>query len=147
MASIERSALVSYTPEQMFELVNDIESYPQFVPGCVGASVQQDNGGSKVATLDIAKAGIKKSFTTRNTLMRPERIDMTLVDGPFKSLGGGWQFVALGDEGCKIVFKLEFEFASKLLGMAFGKIFNEITAKMVEAFVKRANQVYGAENV
>jgi len=143
MATIERSALVRYSDQQMFDLVNHIEAYPEFVPGCVGAAVLEQQDNTKVARLDISKAGIAKSFTTRNTLVEPTEIGMDLVDGPFKSLTGGWQFVRLEDNACKIVLKLEFEFSNRLLSMAFGKVFNEINTRMVDAFVKRANEIYG----
>tara|TARA_R100001224_G_scaffold29069_3_gene16068 strand:+ start:39298 stop:39765 length:468 start_codon:yes stop_codon:yes gene_type:complete len=143
MPSIEKSALVSYSAEQMFNLVNDIDSYPEFVPGCADSRVVEQNGDYKVASLQISKAGIQKTFTTRNKLVKPERIDMELVDGPFKKLTGGWVFKPLSDDACKVELKLDFEFSSRLLGMAFGKIFSEVTSKMVDAFVKRAEQVYG----
>lgn len=143
MPRIEKSALVSYSAQQMFDLVNDIESYPQFVPGCVAARVKEQGDDYKVATLDISKAGIRKSFTTRNQLMPPEQIGMQLVDGPFKSLGGGWRFIPLSDDACKIQFELDFEFSNRLLSMAFGKIFKEVTVRMVDAFVQRAKKVYG----
>lgn len=144
MARIERSALVGYSAQQMFDLVNDIPAYPEFVPGCVGAEVLEASASHKVARLDISKAGIRKSFTTRNDLHEPDRIDMTLVDGPFKALNGGWRFQKLEENACKIIFELDFEFSNRLLGMAFGKIFNEITSRMVDAFVVRAQQVYGS---
>lgn len=143
MASIERSALVSFSCQQMFDLVNDIEAYPEFVPGCVGATILEQSDDHKVAKLNISKAGIGKSFTTRNTLHAPERIDMQLVDGPFKRLSGGWQFQPISEHACKIIFKLDFEFSNRLLSMAFGRIFHEITTRMVDAFAKRAQQVYG----
>ncbi len=143
MPRIEKSALVSYSAQQMFDLVNDIDAYPQFVPGCVGARVLEQGDDYKVASLNISKAGIRKSFTTRNKLRPPERIEMQLVDGPFKQLGGGWRFVPLAEDACKIQFELDFEFSSRLLGMAFGKIFGEVTARMVDAFAERAKQVYG----
>ncbi|RUO58589.1 type II toxin-antitoxin system RatA family toxin [Pseudidiomarina insulisalsae] len=143
MPSIERSALVPYSDAQMYALVNDIESYPQFVPGCRSAQVIEQTDSSKVARLDISKAGVGKSFTTRNTLEPPDRIGMELVDGPFRYLRGGWHFQRLDENACKIVLKLEFEFANRFLGLAFGKIFNEIQSRMVDAFVKRAEQVYG----
>ncbi|MCJ8315669.1 type II toxin-antitoxin system RatA family toxin [Idiomarina sp.] len=143
MPSIEKSALVSYSAEQMFNLVNDIDSYPEFVPGCADSRVVEQNGDYKVASLQISKAGIQKTFTTRNRLVKPERIDMELVDGPFKKLTGGWVFKPLSDDACKVELKLDFEFSSRLLSMAFGKIFSEVTSKMVDAFVKRAEQVYG----
>lgn len=146
MARIERSALVEYSPQQMFDLVNDIESYPQFVPGCVGAQTLERSDTHKVARLNISKAGITKSFTTRNSLQPPEVMGMELVDGPFKRLGGGWRFMPLGEHACKVVFELEFEFSNRLLAMAFGKIFEEVTSRMVDAFVTRAEQVYGTSN-
>ncbi|RUO77270.1 type II toxin-antitoxin system RatA family toxin [Idiomarina seosinensis] len=142
MPRIEKSALVSHSAQQMFDLVNDIDKYPDFVPGCVDAKVIEQGDDYKVATLDISKAGIRKSFTTRNTLVAPERIDMQLVDGPFKKLSGGWRFTPLADDACKIQFELDFEFANRLLGMAFGKIFSEVTARMVDAFVERSKKVY-----
>ncbi|MGM0480582.1 MAG: type II toxin-antitoxin system RatA family toxin [Pseudomonadota bacterium] len=142
MPRIEKSALVAYSAQQMFELVNDIETYPKFVPGCVDARVVEQGDDYKVATLDISKAGIRKSFTTKNILLEAERIDMQLVDGPFKSLSGGWRFTPISDDACKIQFELQFEFANRLLGMAFGKIFSEVTSRMVDAFVQRAKQVY-----
>lgn len=142
MPRIEKSALVPYSAQQMFDLVNDIDTYPEFVPGCVDARVSEQGENYKVATLDISKAGIRKSFTTKNILSAPERIDMHLVDGPFKQLRGGWRFIPISDDACKIQFELEFEFASRLLGMAFGKIFSEVTTRMVDAFAQRAKQVY-----
>ncbi|WP_417658496.1 type II toxin-antitoxin system RatA family toxin [Pseudidiomarina sp.] len=145
MPTIERSALVPYSDAQMYALVNDIDSYPEFVPGCSTASVLESDETSKVARLDISKAGISKSFTTRNTLEPFQRIGMELVDGPFQYLRGGWSFHALDENACKIVLKLEFEFANRLLGMAFGKIFNELQSRMVDAFVQRAQHVYGAK--
>lgn len=145
MPTIERSALVPYSDAQMYALVNDIDSYPEFVPGCRTASVLESDETSKVARLNISKAGISKSFTTRNTLEPFQRIGMELVDGPFQYLRGGWSFHALDENACKIVLKLEFEFANRLLGMAFGKIFNELQSRMVDAFVQRAQHVYGAK--
>ena len=143
MPTIERSALVPYSDAQMYALVNDVDRYPEFVPGCRTATVLESSDSSKVARLDISKAGISKSFTTRNTLEPYERIGMELVDGPFQYLHGGWSFHALDQNACKIVLKLEFEFANRLLGMAFGKIFNELQSRMVDAFVQRAQHVYG----
>ncbi|MBY6063275.1 ubiquinone-binding protein [Pseudidiomarina sediminum] len=143
MPSIERSALVPFSDEQMYALVNDIDSYPEFVPGCRAAQVIEQTETSKVARLDISKAGVGKSFTTRNTLEPPGRIGMELVDGPFRYLRGGWTFHRLDENACKIVLQLEFEFANRLLGLAFGNIFNELQSRMVDAFVKRAESVYG----
>lgn len=144
MPSIERSALVPYSSEQMYALVNQVEAYPEFVPGCRSTTVIERDADAVVAKVDIAKAGISKSFTTRNTLRPFVAIDMELVDGPFEYLRGGWEFHALADDACKIVLKLEFEFSNRLLGMAFAKVFHELQTRMVDAFVQRAQQVYGS---
>lgn len=146
MPQIERSALVFYSCQQMYQLVNDVPSYPQFLPGCVAATVLSANDMQQTARLEISKAGIKQSFTTQNILQPFDRIGMQLVDGPFKFLRGGWQFVPLNEQACKVVLTLEFEFSSKLIEFAFGKIFNELTASMVQAFTNRAKQVYGVQH-
>ena len=143
MPQIERSALVFYSAQQMFELVNDVDAYPQFLPGCTAASVVSQADKEMVAKLHISKAGIGQSFTTRNHLHPFQRIEMQLVDGPFKHLRGGWVFEPLNDQACKVILKLEFEFSSRLIQFAFGKIFQELTAAMVHAFTQRAKQVYG----
>jgi ribosome-associated toxin RatA of RatAB toxin-antitoxin module len=143
MPTIERSALVPYSAAQMYALVDDIERYPEFVPACSSATIVEQGPEFKIARLDISKAGVGKSFTTRNQLQPHSAIGMQLVDGPFKYLHGGWQFHSLDHKACKIVLKLEFEFSNKLLSMAFGGIFNELQGRMVDAFVQRARQVYG----
>ncbi|RTE87397.1 MULTISPECIES: type II toxin-antitoxin system RatA family toxin [Gammaproteobacteria] len=148
MPQVERSALVHYSCEQMFDLVNDITAYPEFVPGCVGARLLSSNDvhGNQVieAELSISKAGIQQTFATRNTLHPHHTVDMQLLNGPFKSLQGGWKFEPLSDDACKVILQLDFEFSSKLLHFAFAKVFNEVTSRMVDAFAKRAKQVYGS---
>ncbi len=146
MPQIERSALVFYSARQMFELVADVPAYPQFLPGCSRSEVLAVDGQFQTARLEVAKAGISKSFTTRNTLLPHSALKMELVDGPFKFLRGGWQFVPLNEQACKVVLALEFEFSSKLVEFAFGKIFNELTMAMVQAFTERAKVVYGAQH-
>ncbi|MCC5854866.1 MAG: type II toxin-antitoxin system RatA family toxin [Idiomarina sp.] len=143
MPQIERSALVPYSNQQMFDLVNDVASYPEFVPGCAAARVIEEAGNEMVAELSISKAGMRHAFATRNRLIAPDRIDMSLEQGPFRSLTGGWQFHALSDDACKVTLTLHFEFSSKLLHFAFAKVFNEVTSRMVDAFAQRAKQVYG----
>lgn len=143
MPQIERTSLVSYSCKQMFDLVNDIPAYPEFVPGCSGARILAQQGDRIDAELQIRKAGIEQSFATRNQLHEPHRIDLQLLSGPFKRLQGGWHFEALDDNACKIIFRLEFEFSSRMLQFAFGKVFNEVNRRMVEAFAKRAKVVYG----
>ncbi|MFD2179809.1 SRPBCC family protein [Veronia pacifica] len=142
MPRITRSALVPFSAEQMFELVNDVEAYPSFLPGCAGSRVLATDGASITASVDVSKAGIRKTFTTRNSLVDGQRIDMQLVDGPFRKLVGGWHFTSLDVDACKIELNLDFEFTNKLAEMAFGTVFNELTGNMVKAFTKRARDVY-----
>jgi ribosome-associated toxin RatA of RatAB toxin-antitoxin module len=147
MPQIERSALVFYSAQQMFDLVNAVPDYPQFLPGCSSAHIVSQSADEMVASLTVSKAGIGHTFTTRNTLYPPQRIAMQLVDGPFKQLQGGWEFHPLSDCACKVILKLEFEFSSRLVQFAFGKIFSELAASMVNAFTQRAKQVYGEQHV
>jgi ribosome-associated toxin RatA of RatAB toxin-antitoxin module len=142
MPSIQRSALVAHSAEAMFELVNDVAAYPQFLPGCSDSKVLEASEDNMKASLLVAKAGIKQWFTTHNMLEQGKRIDMHLVDGPFRSLTGGWTFSALSEEACKIELRLDFEFSSKLAELAFGKVFNSLATNMVQAFTERAKRVY-----
>ncbi|BCL70803.1 Putative oligoketide cyclase/lipid transport protein [Vibrio nigripulchritudo MADA3029] len=142
MPQVTRSALVPFSAEQMFNLVNDVASYPNFLPGCSGSRIIENSETAMVASVDVSKAGISKTFTTSNQLETGRKILMQLVDGPFKHLHGGWEFTPLDETACKVELKLEFEFTSKLVEMAFGKVFNELTNNMVNAFTQRAKQVY-----
>ncbi|MDD9196091.1 SRPBCC family protein [Aliivibrio sp. S3MY1] len=142
MPQVSRSALVPFSAKQMYDLVNDVASYPQFLPGCSGSKVIEETESSMVASVDVAKAGIKKTFTTKNTLIDAQLIGMNLVDGPFKSLTGGWHFTALDETACKVELTLDFEFTNALVAMAFGKVFQELTNNMVNSFTQRAKQVY-----
>ena len=143
MARINRSALVMFSAEQMYHLVNDVASYPQFLPGCVGSQVLEASADSMVACVDVAKAGIHKSFTTRNQLQVGRTIHMDLLNGPFRQLSGVWHFTPLDDEACKVEVSLEFEFSSRLIELAFGRIFTDLVGSMVQAFTQRAKEVYG----
>jgi ribosome-associated toxin RatA of RatAB toxin-antitoxin module len=140
---ISRSALVPYTPEEMFALVSDIESYPAFLPWCRHAEIHSQNDGELHATIEMAKAGVHKAFSTRNRLQPGKLIEMHLLEGPFKRLDGFWRFDRLGDEGCKVSLDMQFEFASKVLGAVVGPVFSQIANSLVDAFQKRAVQVYG----
>lgn len=142
MPQISRSALVPFSVEQMYNLVNDVDAYPQFLPGCTGSRILEQSPDSMIAAVDVSKAGISKTFTTRNTLINNHRIDMQLVDGPFRKLMGGWNFIALSPEACKVELNLDFEFTNKLIELAFGKIFKELAGSMVQAFTLRAKEVY-----
>lgn len=140
--SVNRSALVNYSAQQMFDLVNDIEAYPQYMDGCVGAKILKREGNWLEARLELSKAGASQSFVTRNQLQAPESMSMTLVDGPFKYLKGCWRFTALNETACKVSFDLEFELQSKLLGIAVGKLFESVASKQVDALCERAKQIY-----
>ncbi|CAV17637.1 MULTISPECIES: SRPBCC family protein [Vibrio] len=142
MPKVTRSALVSFSADQMFSLVNDVARYHEFLPGCSGSRVIESSDSAMVASVDVSKAGISKTFTTSNRLADGAEILMELVDGPFKKLQGGWYFTPLDDQACKVELKLEFEFSSRMIEMAFGKVFNELTSNMVSAFTQRAKQVY-----
>ncbi|MEZ9697622.1 SRPBCC family protein [Vibrio sp. 10N.261.46.E12] len=142
MPKVTRSALVSFSADQMFSLVNDVARYHEFLPGCSGSRVIESSDSTMVASVDVSKAGISKTFTTSNRLAEGAEILMELVDGPFKKLQGGWYFTPLDEQACKVELKLEFEFSSRMIEMAFGKIFNELTSNMVSAFTQRAKQVY-----
>jgi ribosome-associated toxin RatA of RatAB toxin-antitoxin module len=142
MPNISRNALVGFSAESMFDLVNDVESYPSFLPGCADTVVISEDQQKMKASLLISKAGVKQWFTTENVLSRGQFIKMNLVEGPFSHLHGGWVFTALSDEACKIELKLHFEFSSKLAEMAFGQVFSSIASNMVQAFSARAKKVY-----
>ncbi|OKO99696.1 MULTISPECIES: type II toxin-antitoxin system RatA family toxin [Xenorhabdus] len=142
MPQISRSALVPYSVEQMYKLVNDVTSYPDFLPGCVGSRVISSSNNEMTASVEVSKAGISKTFVTRNTLFDNQRISMQLVDGPFRKLMGGWHFIPLSEDACKVELHLDFEFTNKLIELAFGKVFKELAGNMVQAFTQRAREVY-----
>ncbi len=143
MERIKRSALVNYSTHQMYQLVDDIEKYPEFVPYCQGAEIIQREDQQVSATLRVSKSGIAKSFSTQNRLTPFDRIDMQLLNGPFKYLSGSWHFIALAEDACKIELDLEYEFSHKLASLAFAQIFNQLTQSMVNAFTERARNIYG----
>lgn len=143
MVEVNRSVLVGYTPAQMFALVERVEAYPRFLPWCGGASAQRPSTERTTATIHIHYRGIRQSFTTDNVLRAPESLEMRLVEGPFRSLDGHWRFTGLGDRGCKVELKLQYEFSSRMLEKLVGPVFNHIADRLVDAFAKRAEQVYG----
>ncbi len=143
MTQISKSALVMYTPAEMFALVADIESYPTFLPWCRGARIVATEPDVVRAELDIAKGGLQKSFTTQNRHQKDKMIEMRLVEGPFRCLEGFWRFDALGDQGCKVSLDMSFEFSTKMVGMMIGPVFNQIANSLVDAFQKRAVDIYG----
>jgi ribosome-associated toxin RatA of RatAB toxin-antitoxin module len=144
MTTIKRSALVSYSARQMFELVNNIEDYPRFLPWCGGSHILNRSDTEVEAKLEIAWKGFHKSFTTRNYLHPYDHIEIKLVKGPFRHLEGRWNFVALHESACKVSVDLEFEFTGSVVDRVFQPIFNHIAGSLVDAFSKRAVEVYGS---
>ena len=144
MARVEKSVLVGHTPERMFELVDRVEDYPAFLPWCGGTALKLRDAAHTVATIHIAYLGVRQSFTTENTKTRPREMRIRLLDGPFSHLEGDWLFLPLGDAACKIEFRLDYTFSSKLLETVLAPVFGHITNTFVDAFVKRADVVYPA---
>ena len=142
MPTVNRSALVRHSARAMFDLVNDFERYPEFLSGCSNAELLERDEDHLKGRLTLSKAGMQQSFVTRNDLYAPERIELNLVNGPFKRLQGTWLFTPLGEDACKVSLEMDFEFSNRLLGMAFGKLFSQVAAQMVEAFTRRADQIY-----
>jgi ribosome-associated toxin RatA of RatAB toxin-antitoxin module len=146
MTVIERSALVRFSAENMFSLVADIEAYQQFLPWCQSSRILSQDGSVVDAELEIARAGFHKQFSTHNVNLHPDEIKMTLLNGPFDSLHGVWQFIPLKDNASKISLKLEFELSGGIAALAFGRIFHQICETMVDAFHQRAKDLYGQSN-
>lgn len=143
MAVVKRSALVPYQAEQMFRLVDDIEAYPEFLPWCKSATILQRNTDEVRASLELARGALRKSFTTVNRNQPGKMIEMRLLEGPFNHLQGFWHFHSLGQDGCKVTLDLEYEFASRLLKMTVGPVFDHIANTLVDAFCERARDLYG----
>lgn len=142
MPVVERSALVLFSAEKMYQLVEDVDSYPQFLSWCVDSKVLAQDEQSQDASLTIALAGIRKKFQTRNLLVAGESIRLDLVSGPFSRLSGGWEFKPLSAEGCRISLRLEFEFSHSLLSVAFEHGFARVIDRLVNDFVHRAEDLY-----
>ena len=142
MASVEKSVLVAHSPERMFELVDRVENYPLFLPWCGGTELRWRDAMSTVATIHIAYMGIRQSFTTENTKETPRLMRIRLQDGPFSELEGDWLFLPLGSEACKIEFRLSYAFSSRVLESVLAPVFSHITNTFVDAFVRRADEVY-----
>lgn len=143
MPTINRSALVPYSAAQMYALVDDIDAYSEFLPWCRSSKVLSRDEDQVRATIEIARGGVNKSFTTVNRLQRNKMIEIRLVEGPFHHLEGFWRFDQLAEDACKVALDLDFEFSSRIMGMMIGPVFGQIAGSLVDAFVQRAQQVYG----
>lgn len=143
MAHINRSALLPFSTEQMYRLVNDVAQYPQYLDGCIKAEVHEQSDVHMRATLELARGGISLVFTTANQLDAPKSIVMNLQNGPFTQFEGRWFFQTLSEDACKVILDLQFELASRVSGLAAKKLFDSVSNNMVDAMVKRAKQIYG----
>ncbi len=146
MKTVLKSVLIWYSAAEMFALVTDVASYPQFLPWCDQAEVVEEDADGMTAKVGISFAGLSQSFTTRNTHVTDRKVSLKLVDGPFSKLDGHWDFTPLGDgtqRACKVNFSLRYDFDNAALAALVGPVFDKIAGSMVDAFVKRATQVYG----
>ena len=139
---VSKSALLPYSAQQLFELINDIESYPDFLDGCVSAEILHLEEGLMEARLSLSKKGISQEFVTRNRLVENESISMELVEGPFESLDGAWIIETLGDEGCKLSLELDFESKRGMIMQMIAKFFGEISNRLVDAICEEASRRY-----
>jgi ribosome-associated toxin RatA of RatAB toxin-antitoxin module len=142
MKQIARSAIVEHSTLEMYALVEDIEAYPVFLPWCTAAVVHERRPAATKATLTVGAGGLRHSFTTQNDNRPGEAIDMRLVEGPFRRFAGQWRFAPLSPRACRIEFSLRYEFSSRALGRVLAPLFDRIADTMVDAFVRRAAQVY-----
>lgn len=132
-----------YRAGEMFRLVDDVDSYSEFLPWCNYSEVLSRNESVVEATLELHKGALSQTFTTRNALRNGEAIGLELLGGPFRHLSGGWTFQTLSDEGSKVSLALEFEFESRMVDMIFGAFFEETCNSLVDAFSRRAADIYG----
>tara|TARA_R100001143_G_C3358159_1_gene133820 strand:- start:465 stop:905 length:441 start_codon:yes stop_codon:yes gene_type:complete len=144
VTDIQQSALLPYSAQAMFDLINDIESYPQFMEGCKGAEVLHRDEQEIIARLDLGKVGLHYSFTTKNILKAPASMDMQLVEGPFRDFTARWTFTPLQADACKVNLDMHFEFESGLLDIVLKKLFESTSRNLVSAVCKRADELYGA---
>jgi ribosome-associated toxin RatA of RatAB toxin-antitoxin module len=145
MKTVHKSVLIWFSADEMFSLVTDVDQYPQFLPWCDQAEVLAREDLGMTARVGISMGGLRQSFTTRNTHLAGRQVAMELVDGPFSKLDGRWDFTPLGqgERACKVEFRLSYDFSSLALSTLVGPVFEKIAGSLVDAFVKRAHQVYG----
>ncbi len=143
MRRVSRHALVPYSADQMYALVENVVAYPEFLPWCTGATLHSHDAETIEASLEMRRGGISKTFRTRNSLKPGVAMDIALVGGPFRQLRGGWRFMQLGDDGCKVSLELEFEFESRVIDALFGRYFEDTCNSLIDSFTKRARRIYG----
>ena len=143
MPEINKTLLVPYSAKQMYDVVNNVQEYPEFLPWCEDTIIKERGETNQVASILLVWSGLRKKFTTRNTMTPGKEIILELEDGPFSEFLGDWKFEDLGDLGSKVTFKLNFKFSTGILDLAFNKVFTNISKDMVDAFYNRAKHVYG----
>ena len=143
MKRVARSAIVEHAAAAVYSIVDDIESYPEFLPWCRAAKVLERDPARTVATLTVGVRGIRQSFTTENANRPGEGIDLRLLEGPFKKFAAAWRFIPLGEDAARIEFSMQYQFSSRVLGRALEPLFDNIADTMVTAFSRRADQLYG----
>lgn len=143
MYNINRSALVPYSTQKMFDLVNDVDHYQNFLPWCGGSKMIEESEEASLAAVTIAFKGVNKTFTTANKLIRPSEIKLKMVDGPFSKLEGKWTFKTLDENACKLSLNLDFDFSNRLVGAVIGPVFKIIADSMIDSFIKQAEVLYG----
>ncbi len=141
MAIVEKTALVSVPAVTLYEIVNDVDSYPAFLPWCKDARLLSRTDEELCGEIVVSKAGVTRAFSTCNRLFPHHRIEIRLKDGPFRKLEGAWEFTELREDACKVSLSLDFEFSSGLMDKAFGIVFSQIANSLVDAFCKRANEL------
>lgn len=147
MKTVHKSVLIWYSPKEMYQLVTGVADYPQFLPWCDHAQVLEERADGVTAEVGISFSGIRQKFTTRNTHVQDSEVQMSLVNGPFSQLDGHWSFTPVGEGGqraCKVELTLNYGFSNALLGKLVGPVFDKIAGSLMDAFIKRAEQVYGA---
>ncbi len=143
MAVVHKTVLINYSAQQMFDLVDRVEDYPEFLPWCGGVDIKERHDNRLKAKININFHGIKQSFTTENTNVPPTEMTMHLVEGPFKMFQARWQFKSLREDACKIEFDMQYEFSNRLLEAVIGPVFSMIANSFVDSFCTRAERIYG----
>ena len=141
MKRIARSAIVERSATELYALVEDIESYPRFLPWCADARVRERSPGRTVATVTVGFRGLRQSFTTENANREGEAIDMRLLEGPFRRFAAHWRFAPLGENACRAEFSMAYEFSGRVIARALDPLFERIADTMVEAFARRATEI------
>lgn len=140
---VRRSALVTFSPEQMFDLVIDVERYPEFLPWVAAARLHEKSDGALRASMEMQRSGVRERFSTRNTFERPSYMTMQLLEGPFRLLEGRWSFSPIGAAGTKVELEMRFEFANPVISLLFGKAFEQSCNTLIDAFIARARVMHG----